>query len=59
VSHLEVELPGEKSKIVDNEKKPVKGKRLNGRTMDISGSGAKIKTHTLLPVYTLIVLKSE
>jgi len=43
--------------IVDNEKKPIKGKRLNGRTMDISGSGAKIKTHTLLPVYTLIVIK--
>ena len=43
--------------LIDDEKTPVKGKRLNNQSLDISVSGAKIQSNTPLPVDTLIRIK--
>jgi hypothetical protein len=45
--------------IVDDEKKPVKEKRFNSHSMDISVSGAKIKSSIFLSVDTLIMVKMK
>jgi hypothetical protein len=39
--------------LVDDEKTPAKGQSLNNYSLDISSSGAKIKSNTPLPVDTL------
>ena len=43
--------------LVDDEETPVKEKRLNNQSLDISVSGAKIQSNTPLPVDTLIRIK--
>ena len=45
--------------IVDNEKKSVEEKRFNNHTIDISMSGAKIKSNIPLPADTLIMIKMK
>jgi hypothetical protein len=45
--------------IVNDEKNPVKEKRFNNLSMDISVSGAKIKSNILLPVDTVIAIKMK
>jgi hypothetical protein len=45
--------------VVDDNKTPVKGKSFNNHSMDISMSGAKIKSNILLPVDTLILVKMK
>ena len=45
--------------VIDDEKKPVKGKRFKNHSLDISVSGAKIKSSIPLPVDTLIMIKMK
>jgi hypothetical protein len=45
--------------LVDDEKNPVQGKNFNNHSMDISVSGAKIKSNILLPVGSLIMIKMK
>jgi hypothetical protein len=45
--------------VIDDEKKPVKGKRFKNHSLDISVSGARIKSSIPLPVDTLIMIKMK
>ena len=45
--------------VIDDEKKPVKGKRFKNHSLDISVSGAKIKSSIPLSVDTLIMIKMK
>jgi len=45
--------------IVDDEKNSFKEKRFNSQSMNISVSGAKIKSNIPLPVNTLIMIKMK